>query len=63
MTHEMQPAVFGRLKIPWRNACHDFMQANPGKVITKYQFSSLLNAAWMNAIPLSMVSRHVGCIH
>ena len=49
-THESQPldtAVFGPLKQHWRNACHDFMQAHPGRVITKNAFSALLNKAWM----------------
>ena len=33
-THEMQPldtAVFCSLKTHWRDACHDFVQSNPGK--------------------------------
>ena len=49
-THKSQPldtAVFGPLKQHWRNACHDFMQAHPGRVITKNAFSALLNKAWM----------------
>ena len=39
-THEMQPldtAVFGPLKLHWQEACHDFVQSNPGRIITKYQ--------------------------
>ena len=59
-THEMQPldtAVFGPLKIHWRDACHDFMQANPGKVISKYTFSTLLNTAWMKAmVPKNIIN-------
>ena len=59
-THEMQPldtAVFGPLKIYWRDACHDFMQANPGKVISKYTFSTLLNTAWMKAmVPKNIIN-------
>ena len=49
-THESQPldtAVFGPLKRNWQSACHEYMQSNPGKVVTKYQFSALLNKAWM----------------
>ena len=49
-TNESQPldtAVFGPLKQHWRNACHDFMQKHAGQVITKYNFSALLNKAWM----------------
>ena len=49
-SHESQPldiSVFKPLKQNWQDACHNFMQSNPGKVITKYQFSPLLSEAWM----------------
>lgn len=50
-THASQPldaAVFGPLKQHWANACHKDMQKNPGKGITKYQFSGLFKeACWM----------------
>lgn len=48
--HEMQPldtSVFGPLKSNWHDACHKFTQDHPGRIITKYQFSSLLSEAWM----------------
>ena len=38
-THEMQPldtAVFSSLQINWQNMCHDYIQARPGMVMTKY---------------------------
>ena len=50
-THESQPldtAVFGPLKQCGRNACHDYMQAHTGQVITKYNYSAILNKAWMH---------------
>ena len=40
-THEAQPLdciVFSPLKTQWRAVCHDFFQANPGQVITKFNF-------------------------
>ena len=49
-THESQPldiSVSKLLKQNWQIACYKFMQSHPGKVITKYQFSSLLSEAWM----------------
>ena len=52
-THASQPldaAVFGPLKQHWTNVCHKYMQKNPGKGITKYQFSGLLKEAWMETI-------------
>ena len=57
-THEMQPmdtSVFGPLKAHWKNACHEFMQNNPGKVVTKYQFSPLLNQAWLKTMTPSVI--------
>ena len=48
-THESQPldaSVFKPLKQNWNAACSKFMQQNPGKVITKCNFSSLLSEAW-----------------
>ena len=52
-THESQPldaSVFKPLKQNWHNACHNFVQRNPGKVITKYDFSPLLHEAWNNTM-------------
>ena len=64
-THEMQPldtAVFGPLKSNWREACHDYIQANPGRVVTKYQFSSLLSQAWMKTmVPSNIISGFRTC--
>ena len=45
--HECEPldtTVFGPLKQHWQSVCHQYM---PGKLVTKYQFSTLLNKAWM----------------
>ena len=48
-THESQPldaSVFKPLKQNWNAVCSKFMQQNPGKVITKCNFSPLLSEAW-----------------
>ena len=45
-THIAQPldvSFFGPLKKHWYNVCHTFMTDNPGKVVTKFHFCSLLN--------------------
>ena len=52
-TREYQPlhvVVFGPLKRNWQEACHNYMQKNPGKVVTKYKFSSLLSEAWLKTV-------------
>ena len=54
--HESQPfdaSVFKPLKLNWHNACHKFVQRNPGKVITKYDFSPLLHETWNNTMILT----------
>lgn len=42
-THAAQPldvSFFGPLKKHWSSVCHTFMAENPGKVVTKFSFSS-----------------------
>lgn len=52
-THVSQPldvSFFRPLKSYWSDGCHDFIQKNPGRTITKYQFSPLFSVAWYKAI-------------
>ena len=52
-THEAQPldcSLFGPLKKHWTSVCHEFYQSNPGKVITKFNFSEIFSKAWMKAV-------------
>ena len=47
-THESQPldvSVFKPLKKNWNDVYYRFMEQNPRRVITKYNFSPLLNEA------------------
>ena len=58
-THESQPldaSVFKPLKSHWHEACHSFVEKNPGKSITKYNFSKLLNTAWAKTMSPSIIS-------
>ena len=59
-THITQPldkGVFGPLKAAWRETCHSFLVSNPGRRITKYDFSRLFSEAWMKAMtPKNIVS-------
>lgn len=57
-SHESQPldvSVFKSLKSNWQNACHKYMQTNPGRIVTKYQFSELLNKAWTKTMVPSTI--------
>ena len=52
-THAIQPldvSFFKSLKVHWSAACHQYMVDNPGRVVTKFQFSSLFREAWFKSI-------------
>ena len=59
-THKTQPldkGVFSPLKRAWREKCHSYVLANPGKVVTRFQFSFLFGRAWMKTMtPLNIVA-------
>ena len=41
----------------WREECHSYIQSNPGKVITRYQFSLLFGWAWFKSVtPVKIIS-------
>ena len=63
-THESQPldaAVFKPLKQNWQDACHNYVRSNPGKVITKYQFSTLLRVAWEKTMMPTIICSGFRC--
>ena len=48
-THLSQPldkGVFAAVKTKWREVCHTFLMENPGRVITRYDFSALFCQAF-----------------
>lgn len=52
-THLTQPldkANFGPLKTAWKKVCHDFLCKNPGRVVTRYDFSTLFAKAWYDSM-------------
>ena len=59
-THESQPldvGVFAPLKVHWSRVCHNFYQKNPGKIINKFNFSSLFSQAWYGAVtPINVMA-------
>lgn len=57
-THITQPldrACFSPLKSAWREVCHDFCIQNPGKVVSRHDFSKLFSKAWFKAMTISNV--------
>ena len=58
-THRTQPldkGVFGPLKRKWREECYSYMQSNPGKIITRYQFSAIFGQAWAKSVTPSNIT-------
>ena len=58
-THISQPldkGCFSSLKESWKQVCHDFLTANPGMLVTRYQFSQLFNQACMKSMTISNIT-------
>jgi hypothetical protein len=52
-THLTQPldkGCFSPLKVLWRQACHEFRRMNPGRVVTRFEFSRLFSEVWYEAM-------------
>ena len=57
-THLTQPldkGCFSPLKVAWRERCHEFYAKNPGRVISRYDFSTLFSQVWMKAMSMSNI--------
>ena len=57
-THLTQPldkGPFSALKVACRQKCHDFLCQNPGKTISRYDFSKLFSSAWFSAMTMTNI--------
>ena len=57
-THVAQPldrSVFAVLKQCWREECQDYITRNPGRVVSKFQFSTLFSASWYRAMTVKNI--------
>ena len=55
----LDTAVYGPLKSNWQSICHDYIESNPGRIITKYQFSL---KTWLKTIvPANIISGFKHC--
>jgi len=57
-THLTQPldkGCFGLLKMYWREECQSCITCNPGRVVTRYQFSELFSRAWHEGMSMSNI--------
>ena len=55
MAQPLDVSFFGPLKKHWARVCHEYTVDDPGRAVTKFQFSSLFNKAWFLAIQPSTI--------
>ncbi|XP_041363761.1 uncharacterized protein LOC121379282 [Gigantopelta aegis] len=58
-THWLQPmdrSIFGPFKKAWNSICQDFMNENPGVIVSKVNFCQLFSKAWQKSITEKNVS-------
>ncbi len=58
-TADSQPldtSCFGPLKAYWSEACRKYMFKNPGRVLSKFQFSQLFSGAWSKGMSISNIT-------
>lgn len=50
LTLPLDKGCFGPLKSVWKKVTHEFYTHNPGRVVSRYDFSSLFGQAWKQAM-------------
>lgn len=55
LTQPMDKGCFGPLKSSWRQVCHEFITKNPGKQITRFEFSQLFSKAWYQGMTMANI--------
>lgn len=51
----LDKGVFSALKESWKQVTHSFIIENPGRVVTRYDFSSLFCGAWDNCMTIKNI--------
>ncbi len=51
----LDKSVFSSLKSNWRQVCHEFMTENVGKVVGRYDFSSLFCETWDRSMTIKNI--------
>ena len=57
-THLTQPldkGCFSPLKVYWKEECQVYLSKNPGKVVTRYQFSEIFAKAWAKGMTMKNI--------
>ena len=63
LTQPLDKGCFGPLKQHWRQECHNYLIKNPGKIITRFEFSQLFSQAWYKSMTMNNIVsgfRHTG---
>ena len=55
LTQPLDKGVFAALKTSWKQVCHKFLTNNPGRVISRYDFSALLHKAWNESMTIKNI--------
>ena len=55
LTQSLDKGCFGPLKAHWREECWAYSTANPGRIITRYQFSQLFGKAWVKGMSMQNI--------
>ena len=51
----LDKGVFAALKTNWKQACHNFLTKNPGRVVSRYDFSELFCEAWDESMTIKNI--------
>ena len=61
-TQTLDCGVFSPLKSHWSTVCQKFIQKNPGKLITRYNFNGLVLKAWLKSVvPSNLIAGFKVC--
>ena len=58
-TADIQPldtSCFAPLKVHWSDACWDYIFKNPGRIVSKLQFSKLFASAWSKGLTIGNIT-------
>ena len=55
LTQPLDKGCFGPLKKHWQQECWQYTTKNPGKVVSRYQFSKLFRAAWEKGMTMNNI--------
>ena len=56
MTQPLDSSCFGALKRAWVEECHRYVTENPGRVVTRFEFSRLFHNAWDRSMTMVNVT-------